>query len=159
MKCKLNPIKNTVVLAILITAFTANIFSQNSESCSAFSEGCWTLIGASNGVELYVTHKKYTRPNMSAKGFNIIVYSKLVNTNDYPVETASSVIAPFYFYDIDKKLLVPNQIEMDKNLGARQTIIKYSEIFTNLNEIMYSQIRSFVFVKKNTAGFKSTKLE
>ncbi len=114
----------------------------------AFSEGCWTLIGASNGVELYVTHKKTARPNMSDKGFNITVYSKIVNLNDVAMQSGLGITSTFYYYDIEKKVMTPKEIIMDKDPDPKQVIVRYQEIFTNSPDIAYSQIRSFVYLKK-----------
>lgn len=132
---------------LLIVFCSFNLQGQNGYQCMAFSEGCWTLIGASNGVELYVTHKKVARPNMSNKGFNITVYSKIVNTNNYETFSAMGISTTFYYYDIEKKVMSPIPIIMDKTLGPKQTIVKYHEIFTNSADISYSQIKSFIYNK------------
>ena len=134
----------TTLLALCIS-FSA--YSQTTIPCKAFDEGCWTLIGASNGVELYITHKKTTRPGFT-NGFNITVYSKIVNTNDYAVNNALGVSSSFYYKEAASNTLTIKQIEMDKDLDPRQTIVRYLEIFTNMNEIIYSQIKSFRYVKK-----------
>ena len=135
------------VLLFLGLIFTTSAFSQVTNSCKAFEEGCWTLIGASNGVELYVTHKKYTRPGFT-NGFNITVYSKIINTNDYAVTNPLGISSYFYFKEAASNTLTFKEIAMDKDLDARQTIVRYSDVFTNLNEIMYSQIKAFRYVKK-----------
>ena len=135
------------ILLFLSLIFTTSAFSQVSNSCKAFEEGCWTLIGASNGVELYVTHKKYTRPGF-ANGFNITVYSKIVNNNDYAVTNSLGVSSYFYFKEATSNTLTLKETAIDKDLDPRQTIVRYQDVFTNLNEIIYSQIKSFRYVKK-----------
>lgn len=137
--------KFRLTIALLIICMSA--FSQTTIPCKAFDEGCWTLIGASNGVELYITHKKNTRPGF-ANGFNITVYAKIVNTNDYAVTTVSNVTGPFYYKEATTNTLKFVEVAMDKDLDPRQTIVRYQDIFTNLNEIMYSQIKPFRYIKK-----------
>ena len=134
-----------VTFLFLLKAFS--VTAQVSQPCKAFTEGCWTLIGASNGVEVYVTHNKTTRPGQTT-GFNITVYGKIVNTNDYPMTTSTAATTPFYFKPAATNLLTFKEIQLDKDLGPRQTIVRYEEVFTNLNEIIYSQIKSFIYVKK-----------
>lgn len=136
-----------LLITFLIVCFSVPAFSQTTIPCKAFEEGCWTLIGASNGVELYITHKKNTRPGFTS-GFNITVYSKIVNTNDYAVNNALGVSSYFYYKEAASNTLTLKEIAMDKDLDARQTVVRYLDIFTNLNEIMYSQIKSFRYVKK-----------
>lgn len=138
--------KKIALLFLLFLSQFAN--AQHTGCCSAFSEGCWTLIGASNGVELYVTHKKVARPNLADKGFNIMLYAKIVNTNEYAVESGLGVTATFYYYDIEKKVMTPKQILMDKSIGSRQTIVRYQEVFTNSVDISFSQLQPFVYTKK-----------
>lgn len=139
-------IKLFLILCCVLISLAAD--AQHNCQCQAFSEGCWTLIGASNGVELYVTHKKHARPNLADKGFNITVFSKIVNTNDYPVESGMGVASTFYYYDIEKKVMTPKQISMDKVLGNRQTIVRSLEVFTNSNDIAYGQIQAFLYAKR-----------
>lgn len=122
-------------------------FSQTTIPCKSFEEGCWTLIGASNGVELYVTHKKYTRPGFT-NGFNITVYSKIVNTNDFAVTNPLGISAYFYFKEAASNTLTLKEIAMDKDLDPKQTVVRYQDVFTNLQEIMYSQIKPFRYTKK-----------
>jgi hypothetical protein len=139
-------LKPILILFFFLLSLVAS--AQHNCQCEAFSEGCWTLIGASNGVELYVTHKKHARPNLADKGFNITVYAKIVNTNDYPVESGLGVATTFYYYDIDKNVMTPKQISMDKVLGNRQTIVRSLEIFTSSSDISYGQIQAFLYAKK-----------
>ena len=136
-------------LFTLFLAFFISLSSigQTSNCCKEFEAGCWTLIGSSNGVEVYVTHKKTTRPG-NTTGFNITVFSKIVNTNDHEMISDLGVSASFYFKPVTSNVLSFKEISMDKNLDPRQTIVKYIEVFTNLNEIMYSQIRPFRYIKK-----------
>ena len=135
-------------LLFLSLFFTTTAFSQVTNSFKAFEEGSWTLIGASNGVELYVTHKKYTRPGVT-NGFNITVYTKIVNTNDYSVTSPlGGAISYFYFKEALSNQLTLKETVMDRDLDPRQTIVRYQDVFTNLNEIMYSQIKSFRYTKK-----------
>ena len=137
-------------MKLLITFFILSIhltsYGQTTQ-CKAFEQGCWTLIGASNGVEVYVTHVKTTRPG-NTTGFNITVYGKIVNTNEYAMTSALGTTCPFYFKPVTSNVLTFKEIRMDKDLGPRQTILRYEEVFTNLNEIVYSQIPSFIYVKK-----------
>jgi hypothetical protein len=135
------------VLLFLGLFFATTAFSQVANPCKAFEEGCWTLIGASNGVELYVTHKKYTRPGFT-NGFNITVYSRIVNTNDYAVTNPLGVSTFFYFKEAASNILTLRETPIDKDLDPRQTVVRYQDVFTNLNEIMYSQIKSFRYIKK-----------
>jgi hypothetical protein len=121
--------------------------AQTDQHCKAFDEGCWTLIGASNGVELYITHKKNTRPGLT-NGFNITVYAKIINTNDYSMTAALAPTGPFYYKEATTNILKFVEIPLDKDLDPRQAIVRYQDVFTNLNEIMYSQIKPFKYIKK-----------
>lgn len=117
-----------------------------SAQAAAFSEGSWTLIGASDGVELYVTHKKTARPSSAVKGFNITVYSKLVNTNSFAMGSGDlGVSITFYYYDIEKKTMIPRVIENDSVIQSKQVIVKDQQIFTNSADIQYTGIKSFIF--------------
>jgi hypothetical protein len=139
--------KSGLLLLVILLSTTAS--AQSANPCKAFEEGCWTLIGANNGVEHYVTHKRYARPG-STETFTLVVYSKLVNTNDYAVAPTYSYSAAkcyFYFKETNGSGMSLKEIEMGDGLEARETRVRTSVVVTNMNEVVYSRIEGFRYRK------------
>ncbi|WP_288436966.1 hypothetical protein [uncultured Chryseobacterium sp.] len=129
------------LLLILGLLFYSFFYSQN---CSAFSEGCWNLVSSSNGVELYVTHKFAKIP--SSSNLNLIVYSKIVNTNESKVESiaAETPFIEINYYPLAGLAFNP-RIPAPSNLNPKQTVL-YQEIFTtNFPEIKYVKFAKIAF--------------
>ena len=133
----------------ILTIFTTIISNLVLSQCIAFSEGCWTLLGVSNGVELYATHKKVLNPSPTARGFYLSIYTKIVNTNDYAVSSGQGYIITVDYYDIDKKEMKPYVFADEKNIEAKQTIIKNRMFITTSPDVWYREVPKFYFSKKN----------
>ena len=88
---------------------------NNIESCMccnvAFKEGHWTLVASSFNVDVYYSHNIYKNPRYSQsapkeKKYDIRVYWKIVNKNDFRV-TFSNVPQKFRYTYFGKDVLYP----------------------------------------------------
>lgn len=139
------------ILLFLALGLAQIAAAQSTIPCKAFEEGCWTLIGANGGVEHYVMHKRHARPG-SSETFTLVVYSKLVNTNEYAVAAPSGVsVAKCYFYYKEPTFgnsMTLTEIAMGDRLDARETRVRTSVVVTSLNEVVYSKIEGFRYERR-----------
>lgn len=136
------------LLIICYMLISVLAFGQNSTSGKAFSDGIWTLVGASNGVELYVTHVKYTIPGVTDR-FNVTVYGKVVNTTDDNMNSPLAYGVWFRYINMSN-VLASSSFGLPQDLRPRQTIVKALTITTKVFEIRYGDdlINPLVFNKR-----------
>ncbi len=140
-------LKKYLIVSLIMT-ISGIAFGQNSSTGKAFSDGIWTLVGASNGVELYTTHMKYSIPN-NKESFIITVYGKVVNTTDFAMNSPMTYGVAFR-YIAENNQILPKSFGLPQDLRPKQTIVKAISITTKVFEIRYGDdlINPLVFNKK-----------